>query len=61
MKKRKPTENEILEQFCKDNEKVIQDFAVELAKIHIEFSENRPSYAEMIKKKNGNRNPQSQL
>lgn len=48
MEKRKPTDNEILDQFCETNKKVIQEFAIGLAKIHIEFSENRPSYAEMI-------------
>lgn len=57
MKDRKPTDNEILDKFCKDNKETIQEFAIGLAKIYIEFSENRPSYAEMIE--NENRNLQS--
>ena len=54
MKHRKPTDNEVLDKFCRDNKETIQEFAIGLAKIHMEFSETRPSYAEMIgKEKNG--------
>ena len=54
MKDRKTTNNEILNRFHKDNKETIQEFAIGLAKIHMEFSETRPSYAEMIgKEKNG--------